>query len=522
MNRRRFLEGVGLVLSTSAAGTTLATSPSTVPVSEQTDGYEPLGYVDVDGVREATVHHDGEIVYAAVGDGIASVDISDPTDPTVLAQRRDIETDVDRGMSVAWDLWASEDRLVVAGPAQSAPGVPEGVALFDIADPADPAQVAWYATEYPIHNAYFDDGIVYLTGSGLPGYPLVMVDVEDDDPEEVGRWSLVDDDAQWGEISASSRVLHDVTVQDGIAYLPYWDAGTWIVDVSDPTAPEALARAGDYTFDTLQEMSGQEAQSEWIVPDGNAHFADVNDDGTILVVGKEAWATQDPDNQDGLIGGPGAVDLWDITDKTAPEHLARIDPPDSFDTTTDGWWTTAHNCDIVGDRLYSSWYFGGVKVHDITDPANPEEIAWWRKPRNAAFWTARSAVQGETFVGSSIDLSAAFRPPNETSDRLYVFPDRAGTQTDPPDLTEWPEDLLGPNEAATPTPEPTPEPTPTPTPTPTPDAEPTPTSTATPEDEEETSADDDGPGFGIAGAVGGLGALAYALRRRAADRAERE
>lgn len=497
MNRRRFLGSVGGTIGLSLLG------PGAVSGSSlsQDEGYEPLGTVDVPGARDAAVHHDGEVAYVAAGDGFAAVDISDPAEPAVLAERRDIDTGTDEEFGVVWDVWPSGDRLVVVGPAQPARGVPHGFALFDISNPAEPEQVAWYDTDHYIHNSFFVDETVYLTGSSLRTNPLVIVDVSGDDPEEVSRWSIVDYESDWGEVNLANRVLHDVYVQDDVAYLPYWDAGTWLVDISEPTEPAVLSRVGDFTIDDLQELSVSEANLQSRIPPGNAHYAQVDEAADVLLVGKEAWEHPDPEaDGDALVGGPGGVDLWDITDPGSPEQLSHIDAPESFDNTRMGWFTTAHNCDIVGDRVYCSWYFGGVTVHDISDPGDPERLAWWRDPREASFWTAQVATPGETFIASSANLGNDFNVPNETSAALYVFPDEPGTQTDPPDLTEPP--------AATPTPTPTQSPTPeeaTPTPTP---AE---NSTSSPQDDA-VDADDDGPGFGVAGAVGGLGVL-YALAR---------
>ena len=498
MHRRQLLRGLGTALSVAATLETVGARDGRRGAQDETAAFEPLGSVSVPGAREAAVHHDGEIAYVAASDGFAVVDISDPGQPTVRAERRDIDTGSDRPLRAAWDLWPGGDRLVVAGPALPQGGA-YGFALFDISDPGDPTQVAWYGTESYIHNAFLDDGTVYLTGSGEPAAPLVMVDVADDEPTEVGRWSPLDHDPAWGEILLPSRELHDAFVQDGVAYLPYWDAGTWIVDVSDPENPEMLAHVGDYTLAELQNIEGQDATYESRVPPGNAHNTVVNRDSTLLFVGTESWAIGDPSESGKTVGGPGGIDIWDITDKTSPTHLAEIAPPESTDSTTSGPFTTTHNCDVAGDRLYSSWYFGGVKVHDISDPANPEEIAWWQQADEACFWTAQSAVPGEVFIGSSVNLAKDFRGQTVTAERLYTFPDRAGTQPETPDE---PDDSQ--SEESTETPEATA--------TQTPDSEPT---DDTPASNESTrDADDSGPGFGVLGALGGVGSLAWALRRQ--------
>ena len=95
---------------------------------------------------------------------------------------------------------------------------------------------------------------------------------------------------------------------------------------------------------------------------------------------------------------------------------------------TDGVWTTTHNFDIRGDRLFSSWYQGGVKIYDISDPTDPEQLVWWRKPEETAFWTAKRATDG-VFIASSMGRN------NDGKGGLYTFPNRRGQQQNPPALT---------------------------------------------------------------------------------------
>jgi len=492
-------------------------SAATADVETQSAPYEPLDSVDIEGAREAAVHHDNEIVYLATTDGFAVVDITDPGSLDVLAERRGIDLGGSSTLTTLYDVWPWEDRLLVSGPAQADPESATGFALFDISDPASPEKVTAYETNYYIHNSYFDDGMIYLVGSSLyqqeSRIPLVIYDFDDDEVEEINRWSPIDHDEAWGRVPLNQRNLHDVTVQDGIAYLPYWDAGAWLLDVSDPEAPEVLDRVGDFTREELAEIDLRDSRTEAGTPPGNAHYTAINEEATVMVVGKEAWSAQEGAE---LIGGAGGVDLWDISDKTDVEHLAHIEAPEAYGQMRESYFTTSHNCDIADGWLYTSWYFGGVKVHDISDPENPEELAWWRSPTETSFWTAQAGVPGEFFVASSADvLPSDLRQP--VNEGLYTFPARAGEQPDPPDLNQSPSAL---NDAAS-TPTETPanggddsnDSTPTREGTTPTGAEPTQTATDTD--------DDDGPGFGIGGALTAIGGAGYMLKRRLGDDSER-
>ena len=184
-----------------------------------------------------------------------------------------------------------------------------------------------------------------------------------------------------------------------------------------------------------------------------------------MALNEEAWAAE----ADATAAAQGGVELWD---RRAGERRARIEAPPTADPTPGGTWTTAHNFDYVGDRLYTAWYRGGVKVHDVSDPTAPRELGHWRDSAATDFWTARDA--GDHVVASSWRDFSQETP--EEGAAIYTFPaveDATPTQT----------------------------PTPTPTPAATDDA-----GTGTP------ASEGDGSGFGAAAGAAGLG-LAALLRR---------
>ena len=489
MRRRDVLRAAG---GTFALGT-VGTVPSAANASQES--YGPLGSISIDGATEAVVGDEGSVAYVAATTGFATVDISTPSEPEILAEQRDILADRETGpLSTIHDVKVEGDRLVVAGPANAKQDALSGFALYDVSDPASPELLAFHETDYPLHNCFVRDGIVYLTANDTDRNPLVMVDVSGDEPEEVGRWSILDHDEAWGEVDWFLRVLHDVWVQDGIAYLAQWDAGTWIVDVSDPANPEFVSNIRADRREALAQLDEQEAiNTEAIEPPGNDHYTQVSEDGTLLAIGMESWdrgSTED-------VGGPSGIELWDISDPGSPERRSRIEPPPTLEPTIGGVWTTSHNFELAGDRLYSAWYQGGVKIFDVSDPANPEELIWWRDPEQAAFWTARLAIPstGEDdgfFVASSYGVS------NGIEEGLFTFPDRAGQQADPPSLTDTEEAGATANGTGTPTG--------------TPVGAARPGETAT--DTATTTASDGQPGFGFAVGLAGLAGGAWKLLDR--------
>ncbi|MFC7140454.1 LVIVD repeat-containing protein [Halosimplex aquaticum] len=477
--------------ATTATGTSTPTPTPTEAAATPTSGYEPLGSVAVEDATEAVTTTDGETAFVAALDGFAAVDLADPADPTVLAEKRDISppgtTQVMTGIQ---DVKYDDGRLLVAGPANYDPDGFHGIALYDVSDPASPELLRAYQTAYPIHNCDLSGGYAYLTGNNRDDNPLVVVDVDRDEPAEVARWSLFDHDPVWESVPVALRTLHDVFVRDGRAYLAHWDAGTWILDVSDPTAPAYVGEVSQLSPADLAELDGLAVSREQKEPPGNDHYAAVDPSGSLLAVGRETWnsnfgkegTTPGPDDP----GGPSGIDLYDLSDPASPAHLATVDPPPTADPNVNGVWTTAHNFEIAAGHLYSSWYRGGVAVHDLSDPANPERVRYFRRSSETSFWTAQLAAPGDAVVATSYGDPSL----TDAESRLYTFPDV-------PRATPTATSTTGsPDETATP---------PTTAPTPTETAAGGPTRDGTDAVETGGATDEDGPGFGPLAALAGVG-----------------
>jgi hypothetical protein len=480
MFRRDVLRAAGVGLAALAGGVVGRADAHPGP-------YRPYGHVAVPGAREAVVSPDGTTAYVAANTGFAVVDVTTPDRPEVLADVRDLLAEREDGpLRAIHDVKLDGDRLLVVGPANPRPNAVSGALVVDVSDPAEPVPGAFYETDYPVHNCDLVDGHAYLTANDGEQNPLVVVDVTGDEPRAVGRWSLASYDDRWERVPAGVRPLHDVVVRDGVAYLAHWDAGTWLLDVSDPTSPTHVTHFAERDPTELQQIADEDVRREATEPPGNSHYVAPNEDGSLVGVGRESWAVE-PGG-----GGPSGIDLWDVSDPSSPTRLATIEPPATPDPTFGGVWTTAHNFELRGDRLYSSWYQGGVKRHDVSDPANPEELTWWRDPRQTRFWTAQLAVPGETFVAPSMGVG------EEGEAGLWTFPDHAGQQADPPDV-------LGEGDRPTPV---------TAEPTTAPGGGETPAASEREGTETATTSPGLGPGVGALG----VGAAAWWLRRRGRGR----
>jgi hypothetical protein len=423
MRRRTVLRSlsvgaVGVSVGTAAGHPEPTGDGGTTPASTPTDG-EPLGTLDLSGAHELVTSPDGHTAYVATGDGVVLVDIVSPTTPRMLAERTDLLADSEAGpMEQVQDLAVADDRLLVVGPAHPADGA-HGLVVFDVSDRQNPERVAAYRTETGIHNCDFDGRYAYLTGNDRDDRPLVVVDTEAG--QEVGTWSLLDVDERWSAVNPVLRPIHDVTVSDEYAAVAYWDAGTWLLDISDPADISLVARVRGRDRETLAGVKVPFIENS--EPPGNDHYVAIDDATGLLAVGAESWDVDDYGS-----GGPSGIELFDISDPENIVSLATIDPPPTSDPTPGGVLTTAHNFELTDGRLYSAWYNGGVRVHDVRDPTEPRELYRWRDSADTSFWTAQ---RGDgCFVATSTNANGG----SEVTPGVYTFPDPAFGQraTDTP------------------------------------------------------------------------------------------
>ena len=127
-------------------------------------------------------------------------------------------------------------------------------------------------------------------------------------------------------------------VQDGYAYLSYWDDGVVMLDVGAGThggAPRAPTFVSQFKY-----------------PVGNTHVAWRY--GRYLFVGDEIFPDDwDPERP---IEARGYVHVVDYGDPEAPVEVARYEIPEAG----------AHNLWAEDDKLYVGYYQAGLRVVDIS------------------------------------------------------------------------------------------------------------------------------------------------------------
>lgn len=395
MKRRTFIETTGAVL----VGTAVASGSAT---AESTWNYELVGEALDPGVQEVDVQ--GDYAYTAQPSSIAVIDLSDPTTPVLAGTALGEGTD---------NLDAKVDGDV-AGLASD--GDPPGVAFFDVSDPTTPERLSFYDAASGVHNHFIDDDHAYLCiNDSFSHSRMVIVDISDpENPVSLegeergsgGAWMLRDRHPDMGD--AGVNPIHDIWVQDDLAYMCFWDAGVVVADVSDPTDPTAVAHFGAGP-DAAKEPEGTTEFYERYLggEKTNAHYVQPTPDGDYTLVGAETFPGPFEDTViPGDHGGIRIFDTSDVSTDSTPsdpyeEHIGYIPAPDEPQGDV---LRTSHNFDVTNDKLFSAFYQGGIHAYSIEDPTDPEQLAGFA-PLGTAYWGARNLpTEGPTHytVGGDI------------------------------------------------------------------------------------------------------------------------
>jgi choice-of-anchor B domain-containing protein len=131
---------------------------------------------------------------------------------------------------------------------------------------------------------------------------------------------------------------HDAFIKDNIGFMNCGNSGLWVVDFTDPAAPILLGTMTDYPGAGYNH-------SGWLSEDGNYYFL-----------------------CDETHGSP--IKVVDISDYGNLHVAAAMDASSS---TTQ----IPHNVIVRGNLLYASYYYDGLQVFDISNPLDPQRVAYY-------------------------------------------------------------------------------------------------------------------------------------------------
>jgi len=311
----------------------------------------------------------------------SGIDVTDPKNPRMIVQ-----TDLPHMQLRSNSLDVYGDILAVAYQTQTVGLKPAGVDLFDVSDPEHPKLLSHFDCSGPhsrgVHALWFVDGKYIHMSSGsddfVPTHPnddqfYRILDVSDPTkPFEAGRWwypgTRVGDQAapppRHPKFDTGYRV-HNSNVfprEPGKAYVGYIDGGAFVLDISD--------------------MKNIQVISHW------NHSPPLN--GFIHTVlplfDRHLWIVSDECVRDDGEDWPKLVWVIDSRDEKNPLSISTFPMPPVEVFSKRGGRYGAHNLHEnlpVPGSFYSdtiiigSFFNGGIRVFDTTDPYRVEEIAYY-------------------------------------------------------------------------------------------------------------------------------------------------
>ena len=389
--RRSVLKGLGVAGALGCLGTV-----SGRPRNRDADDLRVFSEQAADNAMEVVTQKTH--AYVATGDGMAIVDWRNPNRPELVADIEasapdEIGGDDDGGVGGVLDVKVDGDIAVMSHDDGT------GITTVDVSDPANPEELAFYQNRDAdgVHNSYLSGDTVYMTISAdrvtddgirfFGNTGVEIVDVSDPaNPTHAATWYLYEELPDYA--NAGINPNHDLYEQDGLLYNAFWDAGIVVLDVSDPSSPEFVtqfgaAERGDEVIPPVGDPDFEFPIDRYYAGEGNAHYVQPSPDGDYTFVGDEKFPADDVTSE------YGGIRIFDTSDLDDVEQVGYIAPPD-----VDVGLRTSHNFDVTANRLHTSWYNGGVRVFDITDPSDPTELYTYN-PEGYSFWTA---VRGRGFT----------------------------------------------------------------------------------------------------------------------------
>ncbi|HKV75979.1 MAG TPA: Ig-like domain-containing protein [Gemmatimonadales bacterium] len=302
--------------------------------------------------EEVWVHPDGKHLFLGTGSGgdrMYAIDISDPSKPTVtdsiMANTRRVN-----------DIMTTPDGKFLVFTREGAADRKNGVVFASLEDPAHPKVISEFTDGVTggVHSAfiYHQDKYgthVYLTNDGTGA--LHILDINDPyHPKEVAQWRTNRPDA--------GRTLHDVDVQDGLAYLSYWNDGLVILDIGNgmaggsPSNPQLVSQ---YKYDLNALYRDVEARNGPGFIRGT-HTAWRHNQYVFIADEVFPAGAVEGAKDAAAFRAFGRLQVLDVTDLKHPRPVAWYEPE----------YGGVHNVWVAGDTLYMGAYNGGFRAFDIS------------------------------------------------------------------------------------------------------------------------------------------------------------
>lgn len=320
------------------------------------------------GAGQVLVHRGFAYVAPMRDVGTTILDVRDPRAPNVVAQLPCPPNTHMHKVQVSGDLMVVNYEQL---PGYAGSDFRAGVGIYDVRDPTHPRELAFFETGgIGVHRLWFVDGRYAHVPAGAPGYSDQIYRILDlsqpDKPEEVGRWWIP---GQWTEGGERPewpqgwrvRVHGPPFVVGTRCYVGCTDWGWAILDVSSLARPTLVTRHtfhppfGDMLHTALPlpgrrlVVCTQEALRPW--REGRDRE-------------KYLWVVDVREDHNPI---PIATFRVDPAGLAHPDH--RFGPHNVHENRPGAFQSE--------ERIFLTYFAGGLRVVDLRDPFHPQEVAWY-------------------------------------------------------------------------------------------------------------------------------------------------
>jgi len=285
----------------------------------------------------------GTLAYLIRRDGLHIIETADPAHPVELGRYGRVMPSGE----------ANDVKLVQAGAKRYALIADVPVDIVDVTDPANPFLAGMIGEEAHTVAVESRDNKVYAY-FGAYNRRCPIYDVTDPTTP-----------VKLGSFLTAGSLVHDLSLENGVAYLNAWEGGFYVVDYTTPASPHQLGR--------WPQSPATTSHSSWPMQVGGRHIA---------LHGDENYAAH--------------LDVVDV-DPASASFMSSIGSYKTRDL------VSIHNLMAFGSKAYFTYYQDGVRVLDMSDPTNPALVGYYNTWDPQADYTTSDFFEGA--VGLDVDLT---------------------------------------------------------------------------------------------------------------------
>ncbi len=257
----------------------------------------------------------------------------DVTDPSAMALIDTVRVDA----RTVNDVKVSADGKFAVISREGASNRKNGLVILDVSDPQNGITVmARYDDQLSggVHNVFLAENHIYALSAGRR-YDILNAE-DPANPYRVGRF----------ELDTPGHSIHDVWVEDGIAYSSNWSDGVVAVDVGGGGrggAPNNPVLLGSTPYPSGWNHAAYPYRSQ-----STGKF--------LMIGGDEAFPYQTMEGPGSPDRAAGWIHIFEWEDWEDAREVARYQVPEAG----------THNLWVEDDILYIAYYNGGLRVVDIS------------------------------------------------------------------------------------------------------------------------------------------------------------